>query len=296
MSGTVVIGNPRAGRGRADLDAIVAQLARAGREATALLTERAGHAVELAHEARRQGADMVIAVGGDGTVHEVVNGLMANGPATGTPILGVIPVGSGCDYARTFDMPTDVSAAVDQLASERPPRTVDVGEVTFAEGKRYFANIAEVGIGAACVERAARLPRALGPAMYGVAFVMTLPSFKRHHARITLDDRFYDGPLTNLVCAIGRVFGGGMQVAPKAEVDDGLFDVQVQFGTKLDYVRALPKVYKGTHVPHPKIREERAAVVEVRCEPEGVIEADGELLGHTPAMFRVLPGALKLKA
>ena len=87
-----------------------------------------------------------------------------------------------------------------------------------------------------------------------------------------------------------------MRVAPKADPSDGVFDVQIHFGTKIDYIRALPKVYKGTHIPHPRIREERARVVSIECDPIGLIEADGEVLGHTPATFRVLPAALQLRA
>jgi diacylglycerol kinase family enzyme len=211
----------------------------------------------------------------------------------------VLPLGSGCDYAKTFEIPIEPAAALARIVGSTA-RSIDAAELAYrsdgADTKRFFANIAEVGIGGSCVARAARLPRFLGPAMYGIAFMLTLPAFKRLDAKITLDDRTYEGPLTDLVVAIGQVFGGGMRVAPKADPADGVFDVQVHFGTKVDYVRGLPKVYKGTHVPHPRIREERARTITVECEPVGLIEADGEVLGHTPATFRVLPGALRLRA
>lgn len=295
MTSTLVIVNPRAGRGKtADLSAL---FAKHGLDPRIVTTERPGHGSELASAACRDGTALVVAAGGDGTVHEVVNGLLdGHGDM---PALGILPLGSGCDYARTFEIPQDLDAAVGHLV-RTDTRRVDAAELTYAtadgETRRFFANIAEVGIGGAVVARAAKLPRFLGPAMYGVAFMITLPIFRRHDARIRMDDKTYDGPLTDLVVAIGKVFGGGMRVAPGADPSDGLFDIQVHFGSKLDYVRGLPKVYKGTHVPHPKIREERARTIEIACDPPGLIEADGEVLGSTPARFRILPGALKLKA
>jgi diacylglycerol kinase family enzyme len=139
------------------------------------------------------------------------------------------------------------------------------------------------------------MPRVLGPGMYLAAFLMTLPRFKQLEASITMDTQTYEGPLTNLVVAVGRVFGGGMQITPKADPSDGYFDVQIHFGSKVDYVAGIPKVFKGTHIPHPRIREELAVGVEIRCDPATLVEADGEVLGRTPASFRVISGALRLK-
>jgi diacylglycerol kinase (ATP) len=132
--------------------------------------------------------------------------------------------------------------------------------------------------------------------VYFFGFWLTLPRFSFRRAEITVDGITHQTSLTNLVVALGQVFGGGMRIAPHADPRDGLFDVQVHSGSKLDYVRGIPKVYKGTHVPHPKIGEMRGSVVEVTCEPPGLIEADGEVLGTTPASFRVVPNALLLKA
>lgn len=295
-----VIGNPRAGRGRLDRawDEVLGRLGAGGAEVSGAATQGPGHAVELAAQARRDGVDVVVAAGGDGTVHEVVNGLLEAGPGPEVPVLGVVPLGSGCDYAKTFGIPADVQGAVARVLAPGS-RDVDVGAITLrrdgTEVRRLFANIAEVGIGPECVARAARMPRMLGPAMYFAAFVATLPRYEVRQAEISMDDASYRGPLTNLVVAVGQVFGGGMRVAPHALPDDGLFDVQVHFGSKPDYVKGIPKVYRGTHIPHPRIREERAARVEVDCTVPGLVEADGEVLGATPALFEVLPRALRLK-
>lgn len=294
MDGAVVIGNPAAGRGKAHWGDILEAFRSAGIDAFGRITEYPGHAIEIARAARRDGSELVVAAGGDGTVHEVVNGLLAAVDAP-MPALGVVPLGSGCDYAKTFDMPEEPKDAIALIASAAL-REVDAGEIVYEQGRRFFCNIAEVGIGGATVARAARLPRALGGTVYGLAFLMTLPAYQRGDVKIAMDDRVYEGPLLDLVVAIGKVFGGGMRVAPSAEADDGLFDVQVHFGSKVDYVRGLPKVYKGTHIPHPRIREERAAVVGVGADPAMPIEADGEVLGTTPATFTILPRALRLKA
>jgi YegS/Rv2252/BmrU family lipid kinase len=287
-----VIGNPKAGRGRTDWDALVRRLG----GAELWLTERPGHGTDFVAEARRAGVDTVVAVGGDGTVHEVVNGLLTHHTDA---TLGIVPLGSGCDYARTFGIPQDVAEACARITAPTPPRVVDAAEIRCRRGEeehvRYFANIAEVGIGPECVARASRLPRFLGPAMYFAAFCITLPRYEVRTASIRMDAQTYEGRLVNLVVAIGQYFGGGMRVAPRADVADGLFDVQVQSGTKLDYVRGIPKVYRGTHVPHPRILEAGAATVEITSNPRGLIEADGEIVGHTPATFRILPGALRVK-
>ena len=298
MTPCIVIGNPAAGRGKTKWGDLLESIRSAGLDATGRITSYPGHAIELARAARRDGAETVIAAGGDGTVHEVVNGLLAE-RAGEMPALAVIPLGSGCDYAKTFGIPEEPAEAARAIATAAV-RNVDAGEITYrrdgTEHRRFFCNIAEVGIGGATVARAAKLPRALGGAVYGLAFCMTLPTYRRADTTIAMDALSYEGPLVDLVIAIGQVFGGGMKVAPNAQPADGLFDVQVHFGSKLDYVRGLPKVYKGTHIPHPRIREERAARVEVGSDPAGAIEADGEVLGTTPAAFTILPGALRLKA
>jgi len=295
MTSVRVVVNPKAGRGRG-LTELREALATTNLDASFAETTSRGHGIDLAAAARRDGVDMVVAAGGDGTVHEVVNGLLGE-TAGEMPVLGVVPLGSGCDYVKTFGIPQEIPAAVSLLASQKEPTAVDAGEIAFGAGeRRFFANIAEVGIGPEVVDRASRLPRFLGPAMYFVAFCLTLPRFKQRAAHVTVGQEQNDVSLTNLVVAIGRVFGGGMMVAPKADASDGLFDVQIQTGSKTDYVAGIPKVYRGTHIPHPRITEARASVVAVDCDTPALIEADGEVLGRTPATFRVLPGALRLKA
>jgi diacylglycerol kinase (ATP) len=296
-----VIGNPRAGRGKvtSGWDEVRAAFASHGIDAETAETQAPSHAIELASNARRAGADLVVALGGDGTVHEVVNGLLSDSSTGELPALGVLPAGSGCDFSKTFDIPEDINGAIAHLA-DADLRRIDVGEVQFIDGnrltRRFFVNIAEVGIGAEIVERAQRMPRALGGGVYFASFLITLPSFRRRKANIEMDGESYEGVLTNLVVANAKVFGGGMRVAPGADPADGVFDVQIQFGSKVDYARGISKVYKGTHIPHPRIRETLSSSLTVGCDPPALIEADGEVLGRTPATFSILPGALLLKA
>lgn len=281
-------------------NSLLERLERSGLRVSGALTERPGHATDLARRARVEGRELVVAAGGDGTVHEVVNGLLAEGPGEGVPMLGLIPAGSGCDYARTFGVPSDIEGAVAGLVTEAAPRLVDVGQVDYQDGANrrscLFTNVAQAGIGAEVAARAGRLPSALGAARYAVAFALTLPGHRSSTALAEMPGDRYEGPLTNLVVALGQYFGGGMRIAPTADPGDGLFDVQIQFGSKLDYTVALPKVFRGKHLPHPRVREKRVPKIDVASDPAERVEADGEILGTTPATFAVVPGALRLRA
>ncbi len=298
MPGVYVIANPKAGRGAVGerWERLLGELHRAGLDPLGDLTQRPGHGTELAKRARQDGHALVVAAGGDGTVNEVVNGLLADGLEGDIPALGVLSLGTGGDYVKTFGLPEDLAGSVARLASPDPPRVVDVGEVRFGNGEaRYFVNVAEVGFGPEVVRRAQRLPRQMGSAVYLAAFWMMLPGFRRRRIVARDDGVVYEGPCMNVVVAIGQLFGGGMRIAPGADPSDGLFDVQFHVGSKLDYVAGIAKVYKGTHLPHPKIHECRAAELEVTSEPEALIEMDGEVVGSTPVVFRTHAGALRLK-
>jgi diacylglycerol kinase family enzyme len=176
---------------------------------------------------------------------------------------------------------------------------IDIGKITFsrdgAQEVRYFANIAEVGVGASTVARAERMPRWLGPLVYLLAFWLSVRAFKPAHATVDLVDRTYEGPANNIIVANGQFFGGGMRIAPRAAPTDGLFDIQIEHARKREAIALMPKVYKGQHLPHPDIEEFKRVKLSVTSDPPLLIEADGELLGHTPATFEVLRDAIKLK-
>jgi diacylglycerol kinase (ATP) len=297
----VIIANPSSGWGRSEakLRKIGSMLRDWGLDYRIVTTTGPGHAAEAAAEALRGGDRFLVAAGGDGTVHEVVNGMFAGDqPIAPDAVLGVLATGSGCDFVRSFGIPGDAVRAARHLTGDAV-RTIDLGKVTFADGGattvRYFANIAEAGLGGSVVARASRLHTVFASTRYFVGFWLTLPRFRPAAVRIDADGQAFEWLAHNVVVANCRFYGGGMQISPKSEPDDGRLDVLVMTGPKSDAYTTLPKVYRGTHLPHRDIAELRAGRITVETDVPYPIEADGEVLGTTPATFEVIPGALRLK-
>ncbi|MGH2753241.1 MAG: diacylglycerol/lipid kinase family protein [Actinomycetota bacterium] len=297
----VLIVNARAGKGGVAkcLPEVRKHLDQRGLEYQVRTTEGPGHASVIARESLESGTRFLVAVGGDGTIHEVVNGMLVDDkPVAPNPVLGVVAAGTGCDFIKTFGIPAMPGHAAAHLdGPESFP--IDIGKITYEQDgatvTRYFANIAEVGIGAACVARAQKLPRFLGPTVYFFAFWLELRRHRIARVKIDLVDRLYEGYMNNLVVANGQFFGGGMKVAPKAAPTDGLLDVQIEHARKREAIALMPKIYKGTHVPHPDIEEAKRVKLWIECDRPLPIEADGEVLGHTPATFEVLKDILSIK-
>jgi diacylglycerol kinase (ATP) len=297
----VLIANPRAGGGRVDkaLPEVQRVLENGGLAYRIVRTTHPGHATEAARQALRSGERYLVAAGGDGTVHEVVNGMIEDGrPVAADAVLGVVAAGSGCDFVRSFGLPGDAVQAAGHLAGDRV-RPIDVGSVTYTDGQgtqtRYFVNIAEAGLGGAVVARAAGLGRFLGGARYAAGFWLTLPRFRPATVRLDADGHSHAWRAHNVVVANCRFYGGGMQISPKSDPCDCLLDVLVMTGPKSDSFTTLPKVYKGAHLPHRNIAELRAGQLRLETDQPFPVEADGELLGSTPASFGIIPSALRLK-
>ena len=313
----VVIANPRAGRGKVGAHLVEIERILTGAELSHRIvrTTHPGHATEAARDALDRGERYLVAVGGDGTVHEVLNGMIADDrPVAGDAVLGVVAAGSGCDFARSFGLPGDAAAAARHLAGDRV-RVIDVAKVTFrpgpgqgrvsgtgassgrgsAEVSRYFANIAEAGLGGAVVDRTLRLPGFLAGAKYFCGFWLTLPGFRPGTVRLDADGQEFAGRAFNVVVANCRFYGGGMQISPKSDPCDGALGVLVMTGPKSDAFTTLPKVYRGTHLPHRHIAELRGGRVRIESDSPLEIEADGEILGTTPATFEVIPQAIRVK-
>ena len=303
----VLIANPRAGRGK--VEAALPQVENVLRNLDLgyriVRTTHPGHATQAARDALRNGERFLVAAGGDGTVHEVVNGMISGGrPAAPDAVLGVVAAGSGCDFVRSFGLPGDAVQGARHLAGDGV-RAIDVGTVTCMDGDkakiRYFVNIAEAGLGGAVVARAAGLKgvngvgRFLGAARYATGFWLTLPGFRPATVRLDADDQAFAWRAYNVVVANCRFYGGGMQISPKSDPGDCLLDVLVMTGPKSDAFTTLPKVYRGTHLPHRNIAELRAGRVHVDADRPFGVEADGEMLGTTPATFGVIPAAIRLK-
>ena len=294
----VLIANPNAGRGAVSkaLPRVESVLRNKNLAYRIVRTTHPGHATEAARQALSDGERYLVAVGGDGTVHEVVNGMVRDGgPVAADAVLGVVAAGSGCDFVRSFGLPGDAAQAAERLTGDRV-RTIDVGTVTCADGTtRCFVNIAEAGLGGAVVARAANLGKLLGGARYAAGFWLTLPRFRPAAVRLDANGQYYAWRAFNVVVANCRFYGGGMQISPNSDPGDCLLDILVMTGPKSDSFTTLPKVYKGAHLPHRNIAELRAARLTIEAEPGFQVEADGELLGMTPASFGIIPGAIRLK-
>lgn len=298
-----VIVNPHAGRrhvGR-EIPELERQLRARGLDYRLLRTEGRGDATRFAREALQAGGRFLVAVGGDGTVHEVVNGMLdeVGKPIVPDAVLGVVAAGSGCDFIRTFGLPGDATRACHHLTGDNT-YPLDVGKITYttAEGTdvRYFANIAEAGLGAAVAARAERMWPRLGQAKYFIGFWLTMPRFKLANVAVRADRKTYEGPAYLVIVGNAQYNGGGMKVSPRSYPGDGVLDVLVFKGPRSDSFTLIPKVYRGEHVPHDHVEEfrvKRELVVEAdRPLP---IEADGEVLGTTPATFEVIAQPIRLK-
>jgi diacylglycerol kinase (ATP) len=294
----VLIANPNAGRGAVSraLPRIESVLRNENLAYRIVRTTHPGHATEAARQALSDGERYLVAVGGDGTVHEVVNGMVRDGgPVAADAVLGVVAAGSGCDFVRSFGLPDDAAQAAARLTGDRL-RTIDVGTVTCADGDtKCFVNIAEAGLGAAVVARAANLGKLLGGARYAAGFWLTLPRFRPAAVRLDADGQYHAWRAHNVVVANCRFYGGGMQISPNSDPGDCLLDILVMTGPKSDSFTTLPKVYKGAHLPHRNIAELRAAQLTIEADTPFPVEADGELLGVTPASFGLIPSCVRLK-
>jgi diacylglycerol kinase (ATP) len=298
-----VIVNPAAGRGRvgAEIPGLERTLADRGLAFSLHETGGPGDATDLAREALRSGSRFLVAVGGDGTVHEVVNGMFDGGePIVEDAVLGVVAAGSGCDLVRTFGLPGDATRACAHLTGNNV-YPFDVMRITYttpdgARAIRYCANVAEAGLGAAVAARATRLPSVLGRGRYFVAFWRELPGAKLAQVRVQADRKVYEGPAFQVVVGNCQFYGGGMRISPRSYPGDGILETLVFSGPKSDAFTLLPRVYKGDHVPHPHIEEQRAKVaVKIEADRPLSIEADGEVLGTTPASFQVVPQRILMK-
>ena len=235
-------------------------------------------------------------MGGDGTAHEVVNGLLA-GPTRPQPRFGaLLRAGTAGDLARSLPSPSRPEDVPAWLRTNRW-RTVDAARLESSSGRRFFINVADVGIGAEVVRRAAQGPAwAGGTANFLAGAIMSLVTHENDAVRIRLDD----GPPTTLrvrtvAISNGAYLGGGMHMAPAAQIDDGWLEVvTVKDIGRLKGIVSLPLLYRGTHGRLREVDFAKARRVEIESDQPVGVEADGELAGTTPAVFEILPGALQV--
>lgn len=290
-AGWVIGVNPAAGRQPADLARLHLALADAGIEAD---VETPGNLADMRRFVRQSaGVERLAVVGGDGTLNLVVNTLYETG--TGPfPVVGLVPAGSGCDILRTFGIPQDMERAVHHLRGDAT-YTIDVGEISGDWGVRRFLNVAQAGVGAAAAETALRFPRRMGAQRYIAAFGLRLPRFPRGEVELVTPRRTHRGRALAVIVANAQFFAGGWNVAPKAMLMDGAFDLQVIDSAKLAAPALVPKIVKGLHLREPGVTRISAASFRLDTQHPWPVEVDGEPIGNTPLEGRVLPAAIHLK-
>jgi YegS/Rv2252/BmrU family lipid kinase len=299
-----VIVNPHAGKRHVgqEIPELERTLQARGLPYTLLRTQGRGDATRFAREALENGSRFVVAVGGDGTVNEVVNGMLQpdGRPVVENAVLGVVAAGSGCDFVRTFGLPGDATRACLHLTGDNT-YPLDIGRISYTtvsggRDTRFYANVAEAGLGAAVAARVQRMSPRLGQSKYFFGFWLTMPRFKLATVRVEADDKTYEGPAYLVVVGNAQYYGGGMRISPRSYPGDAVLDVLVFKGPKADSFTLLPKIYRGAHIPHDHIEEFRVKrSLTVEADRPLPIEADGEVLGQTPATFDVLPQVIRMK-
>jgi diacylglycerol kinase (ATP) len=279
-------------------------LAHGGAEARLMETHEPGHAQRLAAAATDLGHDRVIVVGGDGTVQEVLNGLMAAGvgPDGGPPTLGIVPGGSGNDLARSLGLP---KAPLEALAVALGDRTqpLDLGRAVHDGMVRYFAAAGGTGFDAQVAFTMAGRPHAWqrGRIGYFLSTLNELRRFRNRELRLRLAGvggaREVDGRFLFVAFANGAFYGGGMQICPDASTSDGQLDVcLVGDISRLGALRELPGIYRAAHVDHPLVEIVRVRELRIEGQAETRVHLDGEPFGDLPVDITVLPGAVSVAA
>lgn len=304
---TQVIVNPESdkGRTRRKWSEIREALRHFIREFKYEFTEHPFQAAEISRAAIKDGSELIIGVGGDGTMNEIANGFYENmkiiNPLTS---LGIVPSGTGCDLIKSLNVPRSLSHALRTL-TQAPSSLIDVGRVKFLNNdgiltERLFLNVADFGIGGEVVKNVTESRMRRKASSYLKCLLSTVINFSHKKIRITVDGRPLDldeymiGAVSN-----GRVFGKGMKIAPEAKIDDGFFDFILVKGMKLfEFFRNVWRIYAGTHLSHPKIFSFRGK--KITAEPADtfepvLLELDGEQLGLLPAEFELIPRSIPIK-
>jgi len=295
-----VIVNPAAGAGRAAKrwPQISSWLNKVGLSFEHEITESPGHATELAKSAVERGYGLVVSVGGDGTINEIVNGLYESGGIKDV-MLGIISAGTGSDYIRSIGLPCHFKEACQRLINPRK-LAVDVGMAEYAgngrKAKRLFVNFAGLGFDAEVVKGTTRRFKALGSKpSYLAGLLTTFLLYRGREVSLRVDGKTEDRKVCTILVSNGKYGGGSMLVAPHADPADGFLDVLIiDELSKPDLFWSLPRIYRGTHLTHPKVSLKKARDIYIQSVQQTSLQADGELLGETPVHFQVLPATLNL--
>jgi YegS/Rv2252/BmrU family lipid kinase len=295
--------NPNAGSRKCEKDwpEILKQTHKKGLDFDFKLTEYRLHATEIAQSAILRGYRKLVVVGGDGTLNEVVNGVLSQKTVSSVDIcVGMITVGTGNDWGRMFQIPHDYKEAIDVLI-KGDTFLQDGGIVTYQNShstkERYFVNIAGIGFDAAVVEQTNHMKDggSGGTYAYLKSLVTSLIRYKPTRIKIEVDGRKIENDVFSMSVGICKYNGGGMMQLPDAVPNDGLFDITViNKISRGDVILSLPKLYNGKIGSHPKVSTYSGERVLVQSDPPIYLETDGESLGHTPLEFKIIPKSLRM--
>lgn len=304
---TQVIVNPESnqGRTRKKWNQIKEALQSFLKEFKYEFTDKPLQAIEIARAAIKEGTELIVGIGGDGTMNEIANGFYENrkiiNPET---MLGIVPSGTGCDLTKSLKIPSGLKNSL-KVITQAPSALIDVGRVTFKshigeDAERFFLNVADFGIGGEVVNKVNQKRLERRASSYFRCLISTFIKYKNKKLKMKIDneeipeDEYLIGAVAN-----GKIFGKGMKIAPYAQLDDGLFDFILIKGMKLlEFLRNSLKIYTGTHLSHHKVSMIRGRKIEVlptEEEEDVLIELDGEQVGKLPATFENVTKNFQIK-
>jgi diacylglycerol kinase (ATP) len=269
---------------------------------TSHLTEKPGDATQITRTFLMEGAEVIVCVGGDGTLNEVVNGFMdENGPMRTDAVLGFVPNGTGCDFVRTARIPGKIEQSLDTI-KEGHISVIDLGRLRYRDHQgrlrtRFFHNIVSFGLGGEVDERVNKSSKAFGPFISFIwSTLVSIFLYGKKRIRLKIDDLFDDEVIVwNIAVANGQYHGGGMRVAPDALIDDGLFHITVIGNLSLaEIFRHLPKLYNGRIKDIKKVSTLTGKTVEAFSEQRVLLDVDGEQPGCLPIVINIMPAALRM--
>jgi YegS/Rv2252/BmrU family lipid kinase len=291
-STTVFLVNPASANGKTGKrwPSLKARAEALGLTGDVLLSRKAGELTELARDAATR-YELLVVVGGDGTLNEVANGVAGSGAE-----IAVLPAGTGQDFGRTHGIPPRFDDAV-RIALDGKPAEIDLVRATYAGGERYFVNVGSVGMSGAVAKRANSMSKALGGRVtFYYALAREFATWRNSEVELDVDGSAHRARMHDVIVANGQWHAGGMRLAPNASADDGLLDVIVVGDvTKLDFITTSSKLYSGAYLRHPRVDEYRGATASVTSDDALPVELDGEPVGTTPVRFEAVPRALRVR-
>jgi diacylglycerol kinase (ATP) len=298
---TMLVVNPCAGKGKGQktFNAVSGLLGQKIKDLEIRVSDHAGHSFQIGREAAKNGFQRILSIGGDGTPFEIVNGLYAEGRPLQPVELGMIPAGTGNSFLRDFSDVSWRQAVENILGAKR--RRVDLVEISYHQNQKeirqYYLNILGVGLIADILKLTNEKLKGFGSISYSLAVLLRLARGMRNRMRLTVDGKKMEIADSALVISNSKFTGGKMKIAPMANTQDGKVDLVIFEGVnRRDILSIFVRIFKGTHISHPKVKSFRAAEIAIDSDPQEMLMADGELLGRTPLRLKVLPGELAILA